>query len=164
GKITSKEIKLPEADPYLAWANDWAWTLFDRMICAHMRGDERLALADARLLATAQRQIEETCAQRGFKRPPYYGSEKPQPPQPYLNFLDQLPQLLTDLERLGKEGARTNAISRGLTNITSQTERIKALVHDLDLVQAHQWGQPGGVNLAEDKVVSALIGEGDPAV
>ena len=164
GSITSKEIKLPEADPYLAWANDWAWTLFDRMICAHMRGDERLALADARLLATAQRQIEATCAQRGFKRPPYYGSGQLQPPQPYLNCLDQLPQLLTDLERREKEGARTHAVSRGLTNITSQTERVEAQVHDLDLVQAHQWGQPGGVNLAEDKVVSALIAEGDPAV
>jgi hypothetical protein len=51
-----------------------------------------------------------------------------------------------------------------LKTLTNQTERIAALIRDLDLVQAHQWGQPGGVALAEDPIVSALIQEGDPAV
>ena len=155
---------LPNTDPYYTWANDWAWNLFDRMICAHMRGDQRLAMADARLLVKIQPLVEAACAQRGFKRETYYGFQKQGQLQPYLNFLDQLPQLLVDLERREKEGPRISAISRGLTNITNQAERVKALVHDLDLVQAHQWGQPGGVNLPEDSVVSALIAEGDAAV
>lgn len=162
--VSTNEIKLSEADPYLTWASDWAWSLFDRMICAHERGDEKLALADARLLAAAQPQIEAACAERGFKRQPYWDSRRQKEMQPYLNFLGQLPQLLADLERREKEGAHVSVITTGLNNITNQTKRVAALIRDLDLAQAHQWGQPGWVDLPEDPVVSALIAEGDAAV
>src|SRR2546425_490373 len=37
-------------DPYLELATDWAWALFDRAVCAHMRGDDHLALLSARAL------------------------------------------------------------------------------------------------------------------
>ena len=161
---STNEIKLSNADPYLTWAGDWAWSLFDRMICAHMRGDEKIALADARLLSAAQPPIEAECAQRGFKRQPYWDSRQHKELQPYLNFLEQLPALLADLERREKEGVRVSVIRTGVTNISDQTQRVAALVHDLDLVQAHQWGQPGWVNLPEDPIVSALIAEGDAAV
>ena len=161
---SANQIKLSGADPYLTWASDWAWSLFDRMICAHQRGDERLALADARQLVAAQPLIEAECAKRGFKRQPYYDSRRNKELQPYLNFLEQLTQLHADLERRDKEGTRNNAILGVLTNITDQAERVRVLIRDLDLVQARQWGQPGGVNLADDPVVSALIGEGDAAV
>lgn len=161
---STNEIKLSDADPYLGWANDWAWSLFDRMICAHERGDEWLALADARRLNAARPLIESACAQRSFKRQPYWDSRREKELQPYLTFLDQLPQILDDLERRTKEETRVSVLSRGLTNITDQTTRVRALVKDLDLVQARQWGQPGGVNLADDPVVAALITEGDAAV
>ncbi|MEI8291601.1 MAG: hypothetical protein WCH99_19205 [Verrucomicrobiota bacterium] len=160
----TSELKLPSTDPYLAWANDWAWSLFDRMICAHQRGDGRLALADARLLSKIQPLIETASAKRGFKREINYGFQKQGQLQPYLNFLDQLPQLLADLERREKEGTHISVISSGMTNHTNQAERVRDLIRDLDLVQTHQWGQPGGVNLAEDPTVSALIAEGDAAV
>ena len=164
GLVATNELKLPAVDPYYTWANDWAWSLFDRMICAHQRGDERLALADARLLSKIQPLIEAACAQRGFKHETYYGFQKQGQLQPYLNFPDQLPQLLADLERREKEGTHASIISSGLTNITNQAERVHDLIRDLDLVQAHQWGQPGGVNLAKDPIVSALISQGDAAV
>lgn len=161
---TNSEIKLPAADPYVAWATEWSWAMFDRTICAHMRGDEALALATARQLAGVQPEIEAECDQRGFQRQPYYDNQRRDQKQPYLNFLDQLPLLLADLERRAKEGSRVTVIESGLQNITNQTERITALIHDLDLVQARQWSQPGWVNLPEDPIVSALIQEGDPAV
>ena len=161
---STNTIKLSDADPYLTWAGDWAWSLFDRMICAHMRGDEKLALADARLLSAAQPQIEAECAKRGFKRQPYWDSRRQKELQPYLNFLEQLPALLADLERREKEGVHVSVVTTGVTNITDQTQRVAALVRDLDLVQARQWGQPGWVNLPEDPIISALIGEGDAAV
>ena len=161
---STNQIKMSGGDPYLTWASDWAWSLFDRMICAHERGDERLALADARQLVAAQPLIEAECAKRGFKRQPYWDSRRNSELQPYLSFLDQLTQLHADLERRDKEGTRISAISVGLTNITDQAERVRVLIRDLDLVQARQWSQPGGVNLGEDAVVSALINEGDAAV
>jgi len=116
-----------------------------------------------RLLSAVRPKVEEACAQRGFKREPDYGTRK-QGLRPYLEFLDQLPELLADLERREKEGPRPGAAALSFTNIIDQAERIKALVRDLDQVQARQSSQPGGVDLAGDPIVAALIAEGDAAV
>jgi hypothetical protein len=151
-------------DPYLEFASDWAWAMFDRTICAHMRGDEALALATARRLAEVQPKIEAEAEKRGFTRPQYSTPDWRSKPGPYLGFLDQLPQLLADLERRAHEAKKISIIESGLTNYPDQTRRIAALIDDLDLVSARQWGQPGWVNLPEDPIVSALIQEGDPAV
>ena len=151
-------------DPYLEFAGDWAWAMFDRTICTHMRGDEAFALATARQLAEVQPKIEAEAEKRGFTRPQYSTPDWRSKPGPYLGFLDQLPQLLADLERRANEPKKMNAIEAGSTNHPDQTKRIAALIDDLDQVSARQWSQPGGVNLPEDPIVSALIQEGDPAV
>lgn len=164
GLASTNEIKLSDADPYLGWATDWAWAMFDRTICAHERGDEKLALLTARQLAVAQPQIEAECVKRGFKRQPNWNSRQQKDEQPYLTFLGQLPELLADLERRDQEGPHVSIISTGITNLTDQSQRIARLIRDLDLNGARQWGQPGGVNLAGDAIVSALIDEGDAAV
>ena len=129
-----------------------------------MRGDEALALATARQLAGEQPKIEAEAAKRGFPRQQYFDNQHRGQERPYLDFLDQLPQLLADLGRRAKEGYRVNVVESGLPNITNQAERVAALIRDLDLVAARQWSQPGWVNLPEDPIVSALIQEGDPAV
>lgn len=168
-KPPPNELRLPRVDPYYIWANDWAWSLFDRMIWAHQRGDERLALTDARLLSKIQPLIETAFVRRGVKLEPHYENgfqqrAQSREPRPCLTFLGQLPQVLADLERREKAGRQTGVPFADLTNVTNQTERIRILIRDLDLVQARQWGQPGGVNLAEDPMVAALIAEGDAAV
>lgn len=149
-------------DPYLEMASDWAWAMFDRVICAHMGGDETLALATARQLAEVQPKIEAEAARRGFRRQEDYANRGKQ--KPYLDFLEQLPQLLTDLERRQKEGPRAGILESSSVNIKNQSARIAALIHDLDLVHARQWGQPGWVNVADDPTVAKLIEEGDAAV
>lgn len=45
---TSVKLQVSDKDPYLSLATDWAWSLFDRAICALIRGDDHLALASAR--------------------------------------------------------------------------------------------------------------------
>src|SRR5215510_3986079 len=79
-----------EKDPYLALAGDWTWNAFERAAAAHMRGDDRLALADARMLAKIQPLIEAEAKQRGLK-----------PDTDYSNTLvfKQLLPLLADCER-----------------------------------------------------------------
>lgn len=152
-------------DPYLMLAGDWAWSLFDRTICAHMRGDVPLALVSARKLTKIQPLIEAEAAKRGFPHPQSFGNGMQKPKeQPYLPFLDQLPQLLADLERRAHEPKQKSIIEIGLTNFPSQSKRIAALIEDLDLVNARQWGQPGGVALSSDPIVAALIQEGDASV
>jgi hypothetical protein len=157
-------VRSEDYDPYLEIAGDWAWALFDRTICAHMRGDEALALATARKLAEIQPKIEAEAARRGFRRQEYYESARRGKQRPYLDFLEQLPEILADLEHRAREEPRVSVVVSGLTNLPAQAERIAALVRDLELVQARQWSQPGWVNPAEDPIVQALIMEGDPAV
>jgi hypothetical protein len=153
-----------EDDPYLLLASDWAWNLFDRTINAHIRGDEPLALATAKVLAQVQPGIEAEATHRKLVRPTSYASSRRENEPPYLYFLGGLPQLLADLERRAREGPRRDPAVRPWTNIASTSERTAALIRDLDLVAARQMGQPGWVIFNQDPVVDALIREGDPAV
>ncbi|HXC99140.1 MAG TPA: hypothetical protein VN048_07350, partial [Verrucomicrobiae bacterium] len=166
------EMKLTDAgtgniekyDPYLELAQDWAWAQFDHVICAHMRGDVALALAGSRKLAELQPRIESEAERRGFAHPGYNDSSKHDKPALYLNFLAQLPQLLADLERRANEPAKMNVAIGSITNISDRSQRIAALIDDLDQVQALQLSQPGMVMPEEDPIVQALIKEGDGAV
>lgn len=155
----------PDKDPYLMLAGDWVWSLFDRTICAHMRGDVPMTLVSSRKLAIIHPTIEAEAAKRGFPRPQNYGYGMQKPKEShYLPFLDQLPQLLADSERRANDFKGKSVIEIGLTNFPNQSDRIAALTEDLDLVKARQWGQPGWVALQEDPIVQALIKEGDAAV
>ncbi len=82
---------------------------------------------------------------------------------PYLQFLTPLPHVLADQERRAREARPPFSLEATLAE-KDQSKRIAALVQALDEVSARQWGQPGGVDLAQDAIVSALIKEGEPAV
>ncbi|MEI2722649.1 MAG: hypothetical protein V9H26_03630 [Verrucomicrobiota bacterium] len=163
-KLRSGQPATNAADPYLQLASDWAWSLFDRTICTHMRGDASLALATARTLAEVHPKIEAEAARRGFPRPQRFDSRRDKKEQPYLDFLEQLPALVADLERREREGHRDSVLTSGLTNGLNSTQRIAALIRDLEFVEAWQWSQPGSLDLAGDPIVAALIRAGDPAV
>jgi hypothetical protein len=156
----------PPADAsYRTLAGDWAWSLFDRMICAHMRRDISLALVSAHKLMEIQPKVEAALAKSGAARPPNSGNGmQPSQEQPYLTFLDQLPQVTADLERRARTPKQKNILEMGLTNFPGQSERITALIEDLDLVSARQMGQPGWVVFEMDPIVEALIKEGDASV
>src|SRR5262245_34871145 len=134
-----------EKDPYLALAHDWKWNAFERAVTAHMRGDDRLALADARTLAKIQPLIEAEAKQRGLKPDTDYSNSSP---------FKQLWALLADCER---------RVANQKNSSLPQND-IAALIDDLQNVDARQWGQPGGVSLAEDPRVQALVKRGAEAV
>jgi hypothetical protein len=137
---------------YLSLANDLAWYLFDRAVCAHMHGDDALALTDARKLATLQPAVTARAGAMGFD--PGKG------PAPYIAFLGQLPEFLADHERRAREPRRPPVPPPG----ADPKARIAALIADLDQVAARQFGQPGGVSLGESPIVAALVQMGDDAV
>ncbi|MHB9023161.1 MAG: hypothetical protein ACYC7E_03165 [Armatimonadota bacterium] len=152
-------------DPYLLLASEWVWALFDRTVCAHMRGDDRLALLSARALGPIQQAVESEAAKRGFERPPAIGDlAELDPVIPYLTFLKPLPILLGEQERRAK--APPNAITTVEQAIAEkdQKQRIALLIRLLEEVSERQDGQPGGVTLASDLVIKALIIEGEEAV
>ncbi len=143
---------------YLTLASDWAWFLFDRAAGAHMRGDDRVALADSRLLTAASEQIEARAEAMGFPRDQRrFGSRTS---HPYLGFLDQLDALRQDQERRAREPRRGEVPPPG----GDATTRIAALIRDLDQIAERQNSQPGWIGLGLAPAVRALIAEGDAAV
>jgi len=159
---SGKELPGPGRDltdygvSYASLAADWAWGAFDRTICAHMRGDDRIALAGAHALDRFQKAFEIKADAMGFARPVRSGPG----PSPYLDFLAPLPAILADQERRAKEPERGPVPGPG----GDKPARIAALIRDLDQVAARQSGQPGGIGLGEDAIVQDLIKEGEDAV
>ncbi len=141
-------------DPYMMLAGDWLWARFDRALTAHMRGDDRLALFDARKLSALEEPATSIAQKRGFDKS-RYGK---------FDFLSPLPKLLADQERRRAEKPRVHVQLPDGKNFPKRAERIAALIADLDEVGARQWGQPGGVALGGNSIVQALIREGDAAV
>ncbi len=140
----------------------FAQTHFERAVCAHMRGDDRLALDDCRLLTRGWPALEEEATRRGSRLAPETWSKDGKARHYY--FLEPLPELLADEERRVKEPSRRTALQIGLDKFPEQTSRIAALITDLDQVAARQWSQPGGVSLNWDPIVVALVKERDAAV
>jgi hypothetical protein len=154
-------------DPYLMVAQDWTWALFDRVVTAHMRGDDQLALLSARALLPIQTTVEAEAERRGLK--PFLLSSTTVGQKPsYLTFLEPLPFLLADQERRAAERLREPKRQRvepgALSKYPDKAARIAILIRELDEVSARQWGQPGGVSLVEDPIVQALIAQGEDAV
>jgi hypothetical protein len=154
-------------DPFREFAFGWAWSLFDRAVCGHMRGDDALSLADCWRLAQAWPELEREEERRGVPHPLYPYSDPAHPGEhqmPYFDFLKPLPELLADEERRVAEPPHQTLLQIGLDKFPEPSKRIAALISDLDEVSARQWGQPGGVALNFDPIVVALIREGDEAV
>lgn len=165
-------------DSYLMLATDWTWALFDRAVCAHMRGDDRLSVLDARCLTALAPLVEAETVRRGYPRPDNYGDRRDGSKPLYLEFLRPLPVLLADEERrIARPPTATTvpvpapvATAAGADTADAGTAdangatRVATLIDDLDEVSARQWGQPGGVSLGADLKVQALVRMGKDAV
>lgn len=147
GQIVDQEI-----DPYLTLASYWTWAQFNRAICAHMQGDDRLALQSAKELVPIWNSVEKTATDRGYKHQ-QIGTEIQ---EFHLGFLEPIQLLLEDQKRRDQE--------RQTARKTRPSSRVAELIEKLEDVRARQWSQPGWVSLNLDATVQALIAEGDDAV
>ena len=98
---------------YLTLATEWAAAVFIRLIDAHMRGDDAIALDAARRLSAFVKAVETKAAAMGFQRAP--GTRISDEAPAYLPFLRQLPELLADQERRAKEPRGGRSRSAGAT-------------------------------------------------
>jgi hypothetical protein len=147
-------------DPYLMLAADWIWARFDRAVCAHMRGDDYLALLDARALDSIRPDVEAEIEKRNPLYLPAFQSGSGEKTE-YLAFLNPLPELLADQERRSKESRKRQSLQDILSKHKNKPELINALILELDEAAARQWGQPGGV---DDALVRELNNQGEAAV
>ncbi len=140
---------------YLTLARDWAATMFVRLLDAHMRADDAIALDAARRLSAFAPAAEARAMEMGFERAPRVGDDRPA----YFPFLHQLPKLLADQERRAKEAARGPVPQRG----ADPAVRVAALIRDLDQI-AHPQEVHFGNSADDSPLVQALVAEGDAAV
>jgi hypothetical protein len=164
GPPANNNNNVADRDPYLGLAEEWTGAMFDRAVCAHMRGDDRLALLTARQLVPAAQAVEAMAEKRGFERPRPVNDQDRDKKMPYLRFLEPAPRLLADEERRVRQGNVERVVGAPAGRFPDRAGRIAALVRDLEEVAARQWGQPGGVSLDGDPVIEAIAKEGNDAV
>lgn len=158
-KVWNARMKavLPENyDPYLLWADQWVWGMFNRAVCAYARGDDGLALVDLRSLAALMQPVRTAWAKAAGLKPEVKADpdaeDREQPPY----FLEQVPLLLADQERRAKQPKRELALVAGLDRFPDKSKRIAALIADLDEVY--------GPTALGNSTVDALVAQGDDAV
>jgi len=160
GEKTLAERLASETTPERSFRdNGFLARLFDQAVTAHMRGDDLLAYRAAKTVERYRPDFEKDSLARSGQK--YTTSPTGQPVQtdeqfPYLNVL---PTLTADTERRLRETPR-----KPLDPKTLDQQPVELLIDRLDEVSARQWGQPGGVNLADDPIVAALVKIGNPAV
>lgn len=155
---TNNDVHL--RDPYLMLATYWTWALFDRAMCAHMRGDDKLSLLSVQALMPIWKAVESTAKKRGFKKREECKPEEERPP--YLGFLEPAHRLLAEQERRAQQKAKPK--EKNVPIKENHEARIKRLIENLENVSARQSGQPGPIFFEWDSKVQSLIEEGDKAV
>lgn len=140
-----------ESEPLAFLAQEWTWAAFDRALTAHQRAEDDVALDGARRVALARERLVPLLggADGGAR---------------VLDFLSPLDALLTDQERRARLAQPPTTDLARLRAVTDPHLRALAMAQGLESVQARQDGQPGGVDLASDPLVAALIAEGETAV
>lgn len=131
-----------------ALVEEWLWNLYERAVCAHMRGDPKMALASLAAHKQAFSALEKTI--------------KAQDPESKggVSWVD-IPALEKDCERRLKEG------KSGLFDeaaFAAKEHSVPELIGELDRIAISQNGQPGDVPLWESKLVKALVAKGGSAV
>jgi hypothetical protein len=161
-----------QEDPFLNIAVEWLWGIWDRAICAHLRGDDRIALFTLRQLLPLARICE--AGWQGCRLPNYrYGEDGFRNPK-FFFFAKDCAILLQDQERRLWEQTAGGTVkanfgwnpfeAASLTNLISSEARAIELIRSLDQVGITQDGQPGGLDLDSSSAVRDLIKLGDDAV
>ncbi len=157
----NKPVQKPGIDKYTEYSllNSFLSAYWIAAVNAHMRGDDDLAYLMGKTLADNADDYEKFGAtlQTGRVFMPDENTGK----KTMFAFILPADQLAKDAKRRIKEGPKT--VDMASLDKLSSKDRVAKLIEWLDQVSARQWGQPGGVNLADDKIVQALIKEGNAA-
>ncbi|HXH62168.1 MAG TPA: hypothetical protein VNI20_12520 [Fimbriimonadaceae bacterium] len=135
--------------------NDYATRRFMRAVGAHMFGDDRLAQRDS---GSLNRNLADLKVE-------YLAS----PPKGAALDQENVLGYLAPVESLYSDSSRRLFVMRPKLDLDSLKplpidRKVSTLIYYLDDVSARQLSQPGGVTLAMDPIVEALIKIGDQAV
>jgi len=150
--LTDEHISFPSL------SRGWADILYSRLIGAHCRGDDAVALDTARRLDRFRKAVEAKAEALGLKRdaPRRKSYEDPA----YVRNPNVITDLLADQERRAKEAPRGPVPARG----GNPAARIAALIRDFDQIHVVQMEDFGGADPGDGAIVGDVVAEGDPAV
>ncbi len=138
--------------------NGFISRLFDQAVTAHMVGDDLIALRAARMVQRFRPDFEMRALEQTGTKLVAGPNGNPVTTTEQFPYLNVLPELLADTERRLCQPRRPVLDPKELAK-----QPVSVLIDRLDEVSARQWGQPGGVNTADDPIVAALIQIGKPA-
>jgi hypothetical protein len=166
------------SNPFLILTMEATWNLFDRAVCAHKRGDDKIALRELRKLVPLAKTCREIQKRENLRfRNRYYLPDDKIPDD--FAFTNPAESLLKDQERRYAERINSNSFVP-LPRLASFTgkpwerwraelelikkAKVPTLIRWLQEVAITQDGQPGGCSPKGSKVVRALISKGDAAI
>ncbi len=112
-------------DFYIELAEALKWSAFDRAVCAHMRGDDHLAVLSAQQAMTIKEQIDKDPTAK--KNDALDGGRG--------DYADVLPALIEDDKRRIKQPPVADAIKRGQSAYPSKAGWVAALIANLEEVK-----------------------------
>ncbi len=136
-----------------AMADEWAWNLYDRAICAHMRGDPRLALASLRELEKIRPALLKLMVPGGGEKP--HSEWKP------MEWATQADDLKAECERRIKDGKL--GVMNEAEFLAGQPD-VPTLIGGLDRLAVRQDGQPGWIPFGQSLIFKALVAADAKAV
>ncbi|MCL2430694.1 MAG: hypothetical protein FWD12_15835, partial [Alphaproteobacteria bacterium] len=136
----------------------WAETVYSRLLEAHRRGDDAVALDAARRLDRFRKAVEPKAAAPGL---PQGARRRLNPGDPvYVRNAEVITEVLADQERRAQEAPRGPVPPRG----GDPAARIAALIRDFDQIRVAPQFLFGEAHSNVDTIVTAVAAEGDPAV
>jgi len=143
---------------FLTLANEWGGNDYGRLLSAHVRADDAVALAAARRLSAFRKAVDAYAQAKGFAVPARQNWDPDR--TSYIGPFVQLAELLADHERRAQEPPRGPIPKRG----GDPSARIAAMIRDFDQIHVDQFSSLSSANPGAAPIVHDLAAEGDPAV
>ncbi len=148
--VRKKLGSFPPYEVYWSLTQSWGYSRFARLLAAHKRGDDALALLDARALTDFMKVFDKQIVKEGMSR----RAPDPDQPFPYMESLGPLPVFLADQERRAKNPKLRPDLDALLKN--RSPSRIHDMIEALDEISPGFHGP--------ETIEKALIEEGDRVV
>ena len=149
-EAANPELMSEAGDPYMVLAWEWGWALFDHAITAHMRGDDVVSLDAAKTLVGFKHVLPRIAAKRGIDQRKSLANDAL---LDFLSVYDPPEKLMEDSARRFKAGPVRRVLEVGVDKFPDRSQRIAALVRDLEVVSAGPEYEEGGVPLSPPHII-----------
>lgn len=151
---------IADRDMAIHLITSYVWYRFDRLVKAHVQGDDTLVLQDAEYLQAHRDRLQGELRARVLEEGPIHY------PVAYADQAFDYLDSLNILQKDARERLKRTKTPFDLKEILKQPnpQRIQKLVEGLNEIRAQMVIIPGGPIIESDTIARALVAEGEPAV